>query len=223
MAESREKLDMTEIEDMLRRGMPLLDAPESLSAEAVARHLEEKGERRRTPVYIFVRTAVAAALTLAIGLGVVYTIGQTHKKEAVDESMAQEAYSADGQYKAEDAYPADLDDLGRDSWEETEPEEAPDFSYNSGADTENTVELTLSPGGDAVVLTDIAYSDLLVVRPSAEETEESRGSAVCESEIRKGDSEMTELYVQAVSAGKTVLEIRDADGVLMTIEITVTD
>ena len=63
MTESKEKLDNTAVEELMRRNMPVLDVPQTLSPDSVAAYLESSRKIRNTPVFIIVRTAVAAVLT----------------------------------------------------------------------------------------------------------------------------------------------------------------
>ena len=59
---------------MIRRNLPVMDVPQSLSADAVAAYLESNKKIKRTPLYIIVRTAVAAVLTMAVGIGAIYAV-----------------------------------------------------------------------------------------------------------------------------------------------------
>ena len=92
MAQERE-LRIEEMEEQLRREMPLLDVPETLSAQNVAAALREKKAPRKTPIYVWVRSAVAAVLVLAVGIGALKAAGIFgRKKEAMaPEAMKEEA------------------------------------------------------------------------------------------------------------------------------------
>ena len=68
MAQTQD-LRIEELEERLRREMPLLDVPETLSAQNIAAALRDRKSPRKTPIYIWVRSAVAAALVLAVGFG----------------------------------------------------------------------------------------------------------------------------------------------------------
>ena len=100
MAQERD-LRIEEMEEQFRREMPLLDVPETLSAQNVAAALREKKAPRKTPIYVWVRSAVAAALALAVGIGALKAAGIFGRKKGAmaPETMKEEA-GGSGQHHA---------------------------------------------------------------------------------------------------------------------------
>lgn len=226
MADSKEKLDITNLEEMMRRNMPMLDVPESLSAEAVARHLEENTKIRRTPLYIFVRTAVAAVLTMAIGIGAVYTVKMTHRKETREDSSVPEAeyYTADGEYsKTEDNSRQDYDVLDGSGQKEGEPADTSEEAFNYSADVSETVTIHLRTGEESTTSTDLSYTDSMKLSRSPEETEQSSDTEICSAEVINNSSGTAEIHVKGLSEGYMVLVLSDGEDVILNVEITVTD
>ena len=81
------QLDTAGTEDRLKEALPVLSAPESLSAENVARALSGAKKARRIPLGKYVSAAVAAVLVLVIGIGAVSGGLLNRKKETAPDMV----------------------------------------------------------------------------------------------------------------------------------------
>ena len=108
------QLDTSQTEDRLKEAMPVLSAPESLSAENVALALSGVKKARRIPLSKYIGAAVAAVLVLAIGIGVV-SGGLLNRKGAMapDAAMPEDtdgSPSGGYNYIIDDPEPTDVPD-----------------------------------------------------------------------------------------------------------------
>ena len=204
MAQTQD-LRIEELEEQLRREMPLLDVPETLSAQNIAAALRDRKSPRKTPIYIWVRSAVAAALVLAVGFGALKAAGIIGgKKEAMAPDFMKEEAGGSAYYYT--------DDGDTDSYY---PEESaiPSYAYNDNkneavADAANVY--ILAPGETAVIGTGVAFDGTVMKYYRADETDTGSIDDICEVKLVKDEYGDAELELSAVSPGSLTVElIRD--------------
>ena len=218
MAQERD-LRIEEMEEQLRREMPLLDVPETLSAQNVAAALREKKAPRKTPIYVWVRSAVAAALVLAVGIGALKAAGIFgRKKEAMAPETMKEEAGGSANYYADDG---DTDGYGY------YPEESavPSYAYNNKNDAvaEAADFYILAPGETAVIGTGVSFEGTVMKYYRTDETDAGSTDDICEVKLVKDEYGDAELELSAVSPGSLSVElIRDGETEYR-IDITVAD
>ena len=204
MAQTQD-LRIEELEEQLRREMPLLDVPETLSAQNIAAALRDKKAPRKTPIYIWVRSAVAAALVLAVGFGALKAAGIIGgKKEAMASDTMKEEAGGSGYYYA--------DDGDTDSYY---PEESaiPSYAYNDNkneAVADATGVYILAPGETVVFGTGVAFDGTVMKYYRTDETDAGNIDDICEVKLVKDEYGDAVLELSAVSPGSFTVElIRD--------------
>ena len=204
MAQSQD-LRIEELEEQLRREMPLLDVPETLSAQNIAAALRDRKAPRKTPIYIWVRSAVAAALVLAVGFGALKAAGIIGgKKEAMAPDTMKEEAGGSAYYYA--------DDGDTDSYY---PQESsiPSYAYNDSkneAVAEAADVYILAPGETAVIGTGVAFDGTVMKYYRADETDAGSIDDICEIKLVEDEYGDAELELSAVSPGTLTVElIRD--------------
>lgn len=216
MAQERE-LRIEEMEEQLRREMPLLDVPETLSTQNVAAALREKRAPRKTPIYVWVRSAVAAALVLAVGIGVLKAAGIFGRKKGAmaPETMKEEA-GGSAYYYADDG---DTDGYY--------PEESavPSYAYNDKNDAvaEAADIYIMAPGETAVFGTGVSFDGTVMKYYRADETDAGSADDICKVKLVKDEYGDAQLELSAVSPGNLTVElIRDGETEYR-VDITVAD
>jgi hypothetical protein len=216
MAQERD-LRIEEMEEQLRREMPLLDVPETLSAQNVADALREKKAPRKTPIYVWVRSAVAAALVLAVGIGALKAAGIFgRKKEAMAPEAMKEEAGGSAYYYADDG---DTDGYY--------PEESavPSYAYNNKNDAvaEAAGIYILAPGETAVIGTGVSFEGTVMKYYRADETDAGSTDDICEVRLVEDEYGDAQLELSAVSPGNLTVElIRDGETEYR-VDITVAD
>ena len=216
MAQERE-LRIEEMEEQLRREMPLLDVPETLSAQNVAAALREKKAPRKTPIYVWVRSAVAAVLVLAVGIGALKAAGIFgRKKEAMAPEAMKEEAGGSAYYYADDG---DTDGYY--------PEESavPSYAYNNKNDAvaEAAGIYILAPGETAVIGTGVSFEGTVMKYYRADETDAGSTDDICEVRLVEDEYGDAQLELSAVSPGNLTVElIRDGETEYR-VDITVAD
>ena len=221
-------LKIEEMEEQLRREMPLLDVPESLSADRVAAVLKEKKTRRKTPVYVWVRSAVAAAVILAIGIGAWSVIGGIlggGKKEAYDENFAvQETESESYGSVSEDGYDG-TDSFSQDTNAPVMPSN--ESAVQSGEPGQEIYYkglqmIQIAPGEEIVIDTDIPFDGTEVeCRPQKEETKAAED--ICEIRLTETEKGYAAVELKAKSPGQFSLDLVRNAGTEYHLDITVKD
>ena len=203
MAQSQD-LRIEELEEQLRREMPLLDVPETLSAQNIAAALRDRKAPRKTPIYIWVRSAVAAALVLSVGFGALKAAGIIGgKKEAMAPDFMKEESGGSAYY---------ADDGDTDSYY---PQESaiPSYAYNDNkneAVAEAADVYILAPGETTVIGTGVAFDGTVMKYYRADETDAGSIDDICEVKLVKDEYGDAELELSAVSPGSLTVElIRD--------------
>ncbi|MBQ5342055.1 MAG: hypothetical protein J6Z24_01145, partial [Oscillospiraceae bacterium] len=179
MAQERE-LRIEEMEEQLRREMPLLDVPETLSTQNVAAALREKKAPRKTPIYVWVRSAVAAALVLAVGIGALKAAGIFGRKKGAmaPETMKEEA-GGSAYYNADDG---DTDGYY--------PEESavPSYAYNKNDAVAEAADIyILAPGETAVFGTGVSFDGTVMKYYRADETDAGSVDDICKVKLVKDE------------------------------------
>lgn len=155
-----------EMEELLRREMPLLEVPGTLSAASVAERLKDSTPRRKTPIYVYVRAAAAAVLVLAVGLWVYGRFSSINMKAA---DAGDETYSENAAMQ-----PSDMDD-GLDVMEDsagpvpvTGDAEA---GYSAEPKQEDGVRIGITKGETFTVSTEVPFSGASFERESGTTTQ----------------------------------------------------
>ncbi|MBP1555245.1 MAG: hypothetical protein J6U30_04140 [Oscillospiraceae bacterium] len=199
MAQERD-LRIEEMEEQLRREMPLLDVPETLSAQNVAAALREKKAPRKTPIYVWVRSAVAAALVLAVGIGALKAAGIFgRKKEAMAPEAMKEEAGGSAYYNADDG---DTDGYY--------PEESavPSYAYNKNDAVAEAADIyILAPGETAVIGTGVSFDGAVMKYYRADETDAGSIDDICKVKLVKDEYGDAQLELSAVSPGNLTVEL----------------
>ncbi len=229
MTESKEKLDNTAVEEMMRRNMPVLDAPQTLSPDSVAAYLESNRKIRNTPIYIIVRTAVAAVLTMAVGIGAIYAVrGGSRKgsaKEANDSFLETDGYPSEEPVYSTELKPSDMSESRDDelntngSYEES----AQDGTEQFDTDKEREFSVQMATGEERIIDTDIAYSEALEIRMVYDANENAGETETCLINIRKSALGTAEIYIMALAEGNVSFELLNGEDPVMMADITVTE
>lgn len=213
-------LRIEEMEEQLRRKMPLLDVPESLSSQNVAAALREKKAPRKTPIYVWVRSAVAAALVLAVGIGALKAAGIFgRKKEAMAPGTMKEEVGGSAYYYADDG---DTDGYGYYPEESAVPSYASNDNKNEAVAEAADIYI-LAPGETAVIGTGVSFDGTAMKCYRSDETDAGSTDDICEVKLVEDEYGDAELELSAVSPGNLTVElIRDGETEYR-IDITVTD
>ncbi|MBQ3413209.1 MAG: hypothetical protein IJG67_09265 [Oscillospiraceae bacterium] len=230
MTESKEKLDNTAVEEMMRRNMPVLDVPQSLSPETVAANLESSRKIRNTPIYIIVRTAVAAVLTMAVGIGAIYVVrggtGKGRAKEASDIFMETDGYPSEESFSySTETKPSDVSESkdGGLSTNGSYEEPVQDGTEHFDADKERVFSVQMATGEERIIDTDIAYSEALEIRMAYDANENARETETCLINIRESTLGTAEIYIMALEEGDISFELLNGEDPVMMADITVTE
>ena len=190
--------------------------PETLSAQNVAAALREKKTPRRTPIYVWVRSAVAAALVLAVGIGALKAAGIFGRKKGAmaPDTMKEEAGGS--------AYYADDGDT-----DGYYPEESavPSYAYNNKNDAvaEAADIYIMAPGETAVFGTGVSFDGTVMKYYRADETDAGSVDDICKVKLVKDEYGDAQLELSAVSPGNLTVElIRDGETEYR-VDITVAD
>lgn len=205
------KAALTDMEERLRRAMPLIDTPESLSPDAVAEKLRESSHERKTPIYVYFRNAVAAVLILAIGFGAV---------------RASSVIFGSGAKKAEEEYGSASYDVsenviaGEGSKEEVSDDGIP--SYNAQSSQTNGAVITASEDieimkGESIHLALSAGYDGLAEDPG------SGDAKVCAAEMSEADDGSTLITIEGFSPGTAEIYLMRDGSAVYIIRVTVTE
>ena len=230
MTESKEKLDNNAVEEMIRRNMPVLDVPQTLSPDSVAAYLESSRKIRNTPIYIIVRTAVAAVLTMAVGIGAIYAVRgrsgkDSAKEEANDIFMETDGYPSEESVYSTELKPSDMSESRDDelntngSYEESAQDGTEQF--DTGKEREFSVQM--ATGEERIIDTDIAYSEALEIRMAYDANENAGETETCLIDIRKSTFGTAEIYIMALAEGNVSFELLNGEDPVMMADITVTE
>ena len=231
MTESKEKLDNTAVEELMRRNMPVLDVPQTLSPDSVAAYLESSRKIRNTPVYIIVRTAVAAVLTMAVGIGAIYAVRGGSRKGSAKEEANDIFMETDG-YPSEESYsystetkPSDVSESkdGGSGTNGSYEESALDGTEQFDADKEREFSVQMATGEERIIDTDIAYSEALEIRMAYDANENAGETETCLIDIRKSTFGTAEIYIMALAEGNVSFELLNGEDPVMMADITVTE
>ena len=230
MTESKEKLDNTAVEEMMRRNMPLLDVPQTLSAESVAAYLERNRKKRNTPVYIVVRTAVAAVLTMAIGIGAIYAVRGGSRKGSVEE--AKDIFMETDGYPSEESFsystetkPSDISESkdGGSGTNGSNEGSVQDGTEHFDADKERMFFVQMKTGEERIIDTDIEYSETLEIRMAYDANENAGETETCLINIRESTLGTAEIYIMALAEGDISFELLNGEDPVIMADITVTE
>lgn len=229
MTESKEKLDNTAVEEMMRRNMPVLDVPQTLSPDSVAAYLESSKKIRNTPIYIMVRTAVAAVLTMAVGIGAIYAVRSGNRKgsakEASDVFMETDGYPSEEPVYSTEVKPSDMsksrdDELNTNgSYEESAQDGTEQFDTDKGRE----FSVQMATGEERIMDTDIAYSEALEIRMAYDANENAGETETCLIIIRNSTLGTAEIYIMALAEGNVSFELLNGEDPVMMADITVTE
>ena len=206
------KAAFTEMEERLRRAMPLIDTPESLSRSAVAEKLRERSPERKTPIYVYFRNAVAAVLILAIGFGAV---------------RASSVIFGGGAKKADDGYGSVSYDVSENATagegnKEVVSDDGSPFSYSAQSSQTNGAVITASEDveimkGESIHLALSAGYDGLAEDPG------SGDAKVCAAEMSEADDGSTLIRIDGVSPGTAEIYLMRDGSAVYIIRVTVTE
>lgn len=230
MTESKEKLDNTAVEEMIRRNMPVLDVPQTLSPDSVAAYLESSRKIRNTPIYIIVRTAVAAVLTMAVGIGAIYAVrGRSRKDSAKEEAndifMETDGYPSEEPVYSTELKPSDMSESRDDelntngSYEESAQDGTEQFDTDKGRE----FSVQMATGEERIIDTDIAYSEALEIRMAYDANENAGETETCLIIIRNSTLGTAEIYIMALAEGNVSFELLNGEDPVMMADITVTE
>ena len=189
-----------EIEELLKRELPLLEVPQSLSAAAVAEKLRSTPEIRRTPVFVYVRAAVAAVLVLGIGLWTYVRFVSPDRKNA---EAKEEAIYGYGTEDGSSGYPVPApSDIGADGYsynaaDSTDgiPEEDSMKEDGAGAETAIALEGVGMEVGDTLTFgTGISFGGASVGTGSGTED-------VCSAALVETEDGTADLIIEAIAPG----------------------
>ena len=230
MTESKEKLDNTAVEELMRRNMPVLDVPQTLSPDSVAAYLESSRKIRNTPVFIIVRTAVAAVLTMAVGIGAIYAVRGgsrkgSAKEEANDIFMETDGYPSEEPVYSTELKPSDMSESkdGGLSTNGSYEESVQDGTEQFDADKEREFSVQMATGEERIIDTDIAYSEALEIRMAYDANENARETETCLINIRESTLGTAEIYIMALAEGNVSFELLNGEDPVMMADITVTE
>ena len=214
MAQTRE-FTTEDIQEQLRREMPVLDVPEKLSAENVAAVLKQKKNSKKTPIYVWVRSAVAAVAVLAVGFGAIRAAGMLGGKKGEaynDESFPEESggsyyYAGDGET---DSYSS---------------AEAPSFANDAAKEvhSEETKVTVLAPGEELVIGTEVPFAGTDIRSEVSYGTVTGNTDDICKVRLIEDDQGQAEIELNAVSAGSISVELIRNGETQYHIDITVAE
>ena len=214
MAQTRE-LTTEEIQERLRREMPVLDVPETLSAENVAAVLKQRKNSKKTPIYVWVRSAVAAAAVLAVGFGAIRAAGMLGGKKGEsysdqffpEESGGSYYYADDGET---DGYSsAEIPSVANDAAKEVHSEE--------------TRVMVLDPGEEMVITTEVPFEGTDIRSDVSYGNGTGSTDDTCKVRLIEGDRGQAEIELNAVSAGSISVELIRNGETQYHIDITVAE
>ncbi|MBP0968946.1 MAG: hypothetical protein J5744_02255 [Oscillospiraceae bacterium] len=193
------------IEERLRSSMPLLEVPESLSASSVAQRLKAGSTRKRTPIYVYVRAAVAACLVFAIGFGaVMISRGSFSAKGAESDGYAVESSS-------EPSYDVKENSADDDQLSVTEGTGS-DITYNAqsgilnrpDSGNEAPAELALRAGETYSAVLDVKFGEAEITTDSEED-----GEAVCTAELTEEDGAAARIVITGGRSGTQEITVTE--------------
>lgn len=202
---------ITEMEKRLRDSMPMLEAPESLSAARVAEKLKSSTARRGTPLYVYARVAVAACLVIAVGAGALMMSGR---------------YLGGGAKKADEAEAVPYEYV-------PEEKDATESSTAAGSDSQNAAaglddgfvkeesfslaEIVMTAGEIRKIPLDVPFAeaDLSVASDDG-------GEAACKAELEEAENGTAELCITADKPGSAEIQVTVKDEIAYIFRLKVT-